>query len=100
MKFDELGPFLLERLDAGCGFEMTMVLFHNMSCRLNCNSTKYRNALKRVRKADSDYDLVLAACKHNIRYVRAFKHLIGYIGIHEAATHQIYKHVATHSAIY
>ena len=72
MKFNELGqlPFLWE---AGCRVEMTMVLFH-MSCRLKYNSTKYESAWKRVRKAESNDDLVLAAYKHNIRYVHAFEH--------------------------
>ena len=71
MKFNELGqlPFLLE---AGCWVEMTMVLFH-ISCRRKCNSTKYESAWKKVRKADSNDDLILAASKHIIRYVRAFE---------------------------
>lgn len=108
IKFNELGqlPFTLERLDEGCGVETAMVsnsAQYHKSCRLKYNSTKYERAQKRVLKADSDHAPVLAGCKRSRRSQDGVQNNAcffcgeppGDSGIHEAATHQIYKRVHT-----
>ena len=107
MKFSELGqlPFQLERLDEGCGIEMTLVAnsaHYHQSYRLKFNNTKYVRAEKRFRVLKADVP-VLPACKRSRSRSTedcVTKNVCFFCGeasgnsvMHEAATFQIDKRV-------